>query len=101
VEELASTKERDAQVQSLLGVLYAQKKLRDKAEKRVQAALALAPDDPGILQNVGEAYEDLGERREAIKFIEKSMAKGTPLEDLKADAALQNLLLDANFKAPK
>jgi tetratricopeptide (TPR) repeat protein len=78
--------------------LYAQKKMRDKAVTRVQAALALSPDDPGILQNVGEAYEDLGERREAIKFIERSMQKGTSIEDLKGNAALQNLLLDANFK---
>jgi len=98
LEESASTKERDAQVQSVLGVLYAQKKMRDKAVTRVQAALALSPDDPGILQNVGEAYEDLGARRQAIKFIEKSMAKGASIEDLKANAALQNLLLDANFK---
>jgi len=98
LEESAGTKERDALVQSVLGVLYAQKKMRDKAVTRVQAALALSPDDPGILANVGEAYEDLGERREAIKFIEKSMQKGTSIEDLKENAALQNLLLDANFK---
>jgi len=98
LEESASTKERDAQVQSVLGVLYAQKKMRDKAVTRVQAALALSPEDPGILANVGEAYEDLGERREAIKFIEKSMAKGTSLEDLKGNVALQHLLLDPNFK---
>jgi serine/threonine-protein kinase len=98
LEESAAAKERDAQVQSVLGVLYAQKKMRDKAVTRVQAALALSPDDPGILQNVGEAYEDLGERREAIKFIERSMQKGTSIEDLKGNAALQNLLLDANFK---
>src|ERR1700719_4391194 len=98
LEESAGTKERDEQVQSVLGVLYAQKKMRDKALVRVQAALALSPDDPGILANVGEAYEDLGERREAIKFIEKSMAKGTSLEDLKGNVALQNLLLDPNFK---
>jgi tetratricopeptide (TPR) repeat protein len=101
LEESAATKDRDAQVQSVLSVLYAQKKMRDKALKRVQAALALSPDDPGILSNVGEAYEDLGERREAIKFIEKSMQKGTSIEDLRANAALQNLLSDANFRPPR
>jgi Flp pilus assembly protein TadD len=84
----------------VLGVLYAQKKLRDKALPRVQAALALSPDDPGILANIGEAYEDLGERREAIKFLERSMEKGTAIEDLRANAALQDLLSDPNFRPP-
>jgi serine/threonine protein kinase/tetratricopeptide (TPR) repeat protein len=100
VEKEAEAKGRDAQIQSVLGVLYAQKKLRDKALPRVQAALALSPDDPGILANIGEAYEDLGERREAIKFLERSMAKGTALEDLRANAALQDLLSDPNFRPP-
>ncbi len=100
VEKEAEAKGRDAQIQSVLGVLYAQKKLRDKALPRVQAALALSPDDPGILANIGEAYEDLGERREAIKFLQRSMEKGTAIEDLRANAALQDLLSDANFRPP-
>ncbi|MEQ1352693.1 MAG: protein kinase, partial [Candidatus Acidiferrum sp.] len=84
----AAAKARDPQVQSVLGVLYAQKKMRDKAVARVQAALALSPEDPGVLANAGEAYEDLGERREAIKFIQRSMEKGTTIEDLRANHAL-------------
>ena len=100
VEAAAGAKARDAQMQSVLGILYAQKKMRDKALARVQAALALSPEDPGILANVGEAYEDLGERREAIKFIQRSMEKGTALEDLRANHALQDLLSDTNFRPP-
>ena len=98
LEQGAGAKARDPQVQSVLGVLYAQKKMRDKALSRVQAAFALAPDDPGVLANIGEAYEDLGERREAIEFLQKSMQKGTALEDLRANPALQDLLSDANFR---
>ncbi len=100
LEGSAGATDRDAQVQSVLGVLYAQKKMRDKALARVQAALALSPDDPGVLANVGEAYEDLGERREAIKFIEQSMKKGTAIEDLRANPALQDLLSNTNFRPP-
>jgi eukaryotic-like serine/threonine-protein kinase len=100
VEKQPGAKERDAQIQSVLGVLYAQKKMRDKALARVQAALALSPEDPGILANVGEAYEDLGERREAIKFLQRSMEKGTAFEDLRANHALQDLLSDPNFRPP-
>ncbi len=100
LELQASAKARDPQVQSVLGVLYAQKKMRDKALPRVQAALALSPEDPGILANIGEAYEDLGERREAIKFLQRSMEKGTAIEDLRANHALQDLLSDTNFRPP-
>ncbi|MEQ1473309.1 MAG: protein kinase [Candidatus Acidiferrum sp.] len=100
LEADASAKARDAQMQSVLGVLYAQKKMRDKALARVQAALALSPDDPGVLANVGETYEDLGERREAIKFLQRSMEKGTAIEDLRANHALQDLLSDPNFRPP-
>jgi serine/threonine protein kinase/tetratricopeptide (TPR) repeat protein len=96
----AGAKARDPQVQSVLGVLYAQKKMRDKTLPRVQAALALSPDDPAVLANIGEAYEDLGERREAIKFIQRSMEKGTAIEDLRANHALQDLLSDTNFRPP-
>ena len=100
LEADASAKARDAQMQSVLGVLYAQKKMRDTALARVQAALALSPDDPGVLANVGETYEDLGERREAIKFLQRSMEKGTAIEDLRANHALQDLLSDPNFRPP-
>jgi hypothetical protein len=50
--------------------------------------------------SIGEAYEDLGERREAIKFLQRSMEKGTAIEDLRANAALQDLLSDTNFRPP-
>jgi serine/threonine-protein kinase len=100
LEQQASVSARDAQIQSVLAILYGLKKMRDKALPRVQAALALSPDDPAVLANIGETYEDLGERREAIKFVERSMQKGTSLEDLRMSPALQDLLSDRNFRPP-
>jgi len=63
-----------------------------------KAALALGPDNQVVLENVGETYERLGERSQAIKYMEKAVEKGYPLEDLKANAALQGLLSDPNFR---
>ena len=89
---------RDAAVQSDLGLLYAQKKLREKAVSRIQSALALSPDDPNVLETVGEAYEDLGDRAQAMQYIEKSLQKGYALGDLKKIPDLQGLLSDPSFR---
>jgi len=67
---------RDAVAQSNLGLLYAKKKLREQAISRIQSALALSPDDTTVLEAVGQAYEDLGDRAEALQYIEKSVQKG-------------------------
>ncbi len=88
----------DALLQSALAVSYAQDKLHDKALTYLQSALALAPDNSRVLSDAGETYEDLGDRREALSYIEKSLQKGYTLDDLKRNPALQNLLSDPNFR---
>jgi serine/threonine-protein kinase len=98
LEQAAQSSPRDAGVQSRLALLYAQKKLREKALDRVLTSLALAPDDPDVLDNVGEAYETLGDRSHAIQYIEKSLQKGYSLESLKNNQELQSLLSDPNFR---
>lgn len=98
VEERLKDKPDDAELQSFLGLLFGEKKLPDRAMKHVQAALALGPDDQVVLENVGETYERLGQRTPAIKFLEKALRKGYPLENLKTNPALQGLLADPNFR---
>ena len=89
---------RDGLAQSTLGLLYAKKKLREKSISRIQSALALSPDDSNVLATVGEAYEDLGDRAEALLYIEKSLQKGYDLADLKHTPDLQGLLSDPSFR---
>ncbi len=98
LEQLALDTPRDANAQSKLGLLYAQKKLREKALARLQSALALSPDDPNVLEEVGEAHEDLGDRAQALQYIEKSLQKGYDLADLKDSPDLQGLLSDPGFR---
>jgi len=97
VEEAAKQNPRDAQAQSVLALLYAEQKMHDKALSGVRSALALAPDDAGVLVNVGEVYENLGQRKDAIRYITKSMEKGTSMDALRQEPALRNLLLDPDF----
>ena len=97
LEGAVQTTPRDAVAQASLALLYAQKKLRDKAISRIQSALALSPEDSGVLASIGEAYEDLGDRAQALQYIEKSILKGYSLADLKNLPVLQSLLSDPNF----
>jgi tetratricopeptide (TPR) repeat protein len=79
-------------------LLCAQKGLRAEALAGVQTSLALAPDDPDVLENIGETYETLGDRKQALEYIEKSLQKGYSLESLKDSPDLKNLLSDPNFR---
>jgi serine/threonine-protein kinase len=97
-EESSRSRPRDAQVQSVLANLYARKKLREKALVRIQAALALDPNDPRVLMDAGQAYEELGDRRVAIEYVEKALEKGFSPEDLSSNWDLQSLVSDPNFR---
>jgi serine/threonine-protein kinase len=98
LEQAARNTPRDAIAQANLGLLYAKKKLREKALPRIQSALALSPDDPNVLEAVGEAYEDLGDRAQALQYIEKSVLKGYALTALKNATDLQGLISDPSFR---
>jgi len=99
LEQLVHDNPRDALAQARLAMLYSKKKVREKAISRIQSALALSPDDPSVLAIVGIAYEDLGERAQALQYIEKCLQKGYALADLKNTPDLQGLLSDPSFKA--
>ena len=89
---------RDAGAQARLAVLYAQKKMREKAVAQAQTALAMSPDDADVLENVGEAYEIVGDRSHALQYVEKSIQKGYSMDSIKGDPYLKNLLSDPNFR---
>jgi serine/threonine protein kinase/tetratricopeptide (TPR) repeat protein len=99
LEQVVRDNPRDALAQARLAMLYGKKRVREKAISRIQSALALSPDDPSVLAIVGIAYEDLGERAQALRYIEKCLQKGYALADLKNTPDLQGLLSDPSFKA--
>ncbi len=98
VEDVVKDQPQDATAQSELAGLYAKEKMREKALVRIQSALALSPDDPRVLVNVADAYEILGDRQNALRYVEKALQKGYPLEDLKSDPEDQTLLQDPKFR---
>jgi eukaryotic-like serine/threonine-protein kinase len=98
LEQYASLNSKEALVQSMLSVFYAEAKLRDKAMVQANSALKLAPKDPGILADVAETYDDLGDRKHAIQFAEASLKNGYAMTDLQLRPGLQSLLADPKFR---
>jgi eukaryotic-like serine/threonine-protein kinase len=98
LEQYASLNSQEAQVQSMLSVLYAQDKLRDKALAHVKAAQTLAPKDAWVLADIAETYETLGERPLARQYAQDSLKNGSTLIDLRRRPPLQGLLADPSFR---
>jgi serine/threonine-protein kinase len=98
LEQYASLNSQEAPVQSMLSMLYAEDKLREKAIARANAALALAPKDPWVLADVAETYDDLGDRKRAIQYAQESLKNGYTLMDLQQRPALLGLLADPSFR---
>ena len=98
LEEIADASADDADVQVQLGILYSKLKLPDKSLPRIEAALALSPDDPSVLVCASEAYENLGNRTRALDLVHQALTKGWTLADLENDPGQQKLLRDPRFR---
>jgi serine/threonine protein kinase/tetratricopeptide (TPR) repeat protein len=93
-------KPQDALAQSVIAIVYAETKLKEKAVMKIQTALALSPDDPEVMENVGIAYEKLGDRRQALACVQKALQKGFERERVMGDPDLRNLVADSKFPPP-
>jgi serine/threonine-protein kinase len=98
LEESVRLKPQDAVTQASLAALYSEKGLREKAILRIQSALARSPDNPNVLELAAETYENLGDRRHALDYIEKALQNGYSLDELKETPEFQNLLSDPKFR---
>jgi serine/threonine protein kinase/Flp pilus assembly protein TadD len=98
LEQTVKDKPQDSLAHSILASLYAQKKMLEKATSQIQTALALSSSDPATLQAIGVAYENLGDRKSALVYVSKAISAGYPLERLKNDPELQQLLKDPSFR---
>jgi serine/threonine protein kinase/tetratricopeptide (TPR) repeat protein len=98
LEHAVQVKPQDAMAQSLLAMVYAEQKRREASLIRIQSALALAPDDPEILENVAIAYEKLGERAQSVIYAGDAIKKGLSFDEVKNEPRLQSLINDPEFQ---
>jgi tetratricopeptide (TPR) repeat protein len=88
---------QDAQLISEMATLYADNREREKAISGMQKALALAPADANVLLNAAIIQETLGNRSEAVRYAQESIAKGNTIDDIKRNFALRGILTDPKF----
>ena len=100
LEQYALLNSQEAPVHSMLSMLYAEDKLREKALSHANTALSLAPKDPWILADIAETYDDLGDRKRAIQYAQDSLKSGYTLTELQQRPALLGLLADPSFRPP-
>jgi Flp pilus assembly protein TadD len=98
LEQHVQRSPRDAEAFGLLGDLFALDHVREKALANLRTALALAPDDPGILITAADAYANLGDRGKAIECLRSALKHGASREALASDPDLQALLSDPGVK---
>lgn len=67
-----------------LGWVYFKKGLFDQALKVLEKAVALVPDDPIILEHLGDAYQKVDDKTKALEFYNRSLLK---LQEKKKDKA--------------
>ena len=92
---------QDANAVSIFADLCSKYGPRDQAEPHIQTALALSPNDPNVLEAVATAYENLGNQKLALKFMNQAFAKGLPWQDALDDPEAQQLLKDPQIHPPK
>jgi serine/threonine-protein kinase len=99
LERAAIANPRDALVQSHLAFQYGKRGMHEEAMTRVQAALALAPNDPDVLLNISNAYLATGNRRQAVHYAQMTLQNGYTLADLRRDPDIQPVLSDPEFQS--
>lgn len=84
----------DSFLVSSLGSFYAN--LQDEAHAMpfLRKAIVLAPGDPDVVERVGESYEALGHRQEALKLIGEALRLGFSIGYAKSEPALKALRQD-------
>jgi len=81
--------------------LLAQAGQNSLAHNYIQTALAISPDDPSTLEAVAVVYENLGNRKEAVRYLNQALRKGYSRNQALSDPEAQSLLQDPSVHFPQ
>jgi eukaryotic-like serine/threonine-protein kinase len=99
LEQTVKRNPQDANAHVTLAVVYAAEHEKERCLSNLQTALALTPNDIDTLQNVADAYELLGDRRQAVLYLEKVLKAGLRPDQLRSDPYLQSALQDPALRS--
>jgi serine/threonine protein kinase/tetratricopeptide (TPR) repeat protein len=98
LERAVKQNSQDADAQAVLGALLAKNGLKTQALSKIQTSLALSPNSQYVLCEAADAYELLGDRQQAIKYLELALQNGYPQEQLNGDHDLVGVVADPAFQ---
>ena len=87
-QRIAQLRPKDWRAASLLGVAYEQTRQPDLALAAHKQALALAPDNPATLCNLGMFYASQGDTAQAESLLRKAAAQPAATVQVRQDLAL-------------
>ena len=99
LEQAIQQHPREAEPYAQLANLFAEEGQKEKAIANMRTALALAPNDPRVLDLGADTYEKLGDRKQAVEFLAKALRAGYTKDELIADPELQEAMRDPAVKA--
>ena len=84
----------DSYTISMLGKYYASLHNETRALPLLRKAIALAPKDPDVAERVAEAYEVLGQRKDALESLAKALQLGYSADYARASPTFKSLRRD-------
>jgi eukaryotic-like serine/threonine-protein kinase len=94
LEPTAAQRLQDAGMQAQLAELYAYLHQREKAIPKINAALALSPNDPEILVRAADVFDAVGEHRKAVEYALQALKRGYPAKDMALDPEARALVAE-------
>ena len=70
----------------------------EAARSYINRALVLAPENSAVMYLAAAAYEYLGEREEALRYIEDAIQSGYSISEIRGQPELQDLIADPRFR---
>jgi tetratricopeptide (TPR) repeat protein/tRNA A-37 threonylcarbamoyl transferase component Bud32 len=99
LEQVVRVDPNNANAHVTLSIVYAAEHEREKSLSNVQTALALAPDNPDTLLSAADAYEILGDRRQAVRYLQRGLIHGLKEDALRVDFDIQGVLKDPALRS--
>jgi len=70
----------------------------DSSREHLDRAIQLNPDEPGVIANIAEVFEDLGDRDRALEWVERALSAGVPASRFENRPAMMNLVSDSRYE---
>jgi serine/threonine protein kinase/Flp pilus assembly protein TadD len=98
-EQVLTVNPKDADVLSQLAGYYAMVGERKRSESLIKKALSFASGNSQVMYVVGAAYEQMGNREEALHWIGEAVRNGYSLAEIEHEPELRELMADKRFQS--